>query len=220
MKHFKNPLHISLISGLVLLYVTFLAQDIFSAVNIIPAIYLKYASIMLCFLLAFSLYTKSSDKKDSKYVVLALLLTLIADIFLIFTSHYSAGVFFFCLVQLTYLKRHNTRFFMTGLQFIPVAALAYFFMPLDFLYIIAGLYGALILTCFISSFKTTLPKFNKMAIRIGLILFILCDIHVALFNLLPRSHNYFAIAAVAMWFFYLPSQVMLAFSAGHFKKTA
>ena len=54
----------------------------------------------------------------------------------------------------------------------------------------------------------------------GMLLFLLCDIHVAIFN----THNYldvggaqwyqlvFQIASVAMWFYYLPSQIIIAYS--------
>lgn len=64
----------------------------------------------------------------------------------------------------------------------------------------------------------TRSKHIKM-FAIGLFLFLLCDINVGLFNLADfvkiQSHNYlklYTIAANAMWFFYLPSQVLISLS--------
>jgi len=212
----KQPLYIGLMTGIAVLYVAFLSLDIFiltSRSNL--SLQLKYAAMVLCFLLALSLYGQSSNKKDSKFVVIALIFTLIADIFLLFTNYDFAGVFFFCLVQLTYLKRYNSRFFAFGLALTPIALLVYFLTSISALFIIAGLYAALILSCFVSTFHTLLPEFNRKCVRWGMVLFILCDIHVALFNRIPRNIAYFQVAAVAMWLFYLPSQLLLALSAHH-----
>jgi len=215
----KQPVYLGLITGIVILYIAFLSLDTFlSTSRTMLSLQLKYASMVFCFLLAVVLYKQSDNKKDSKYVVIALFFTLIADIFLLFTSNDIAGIFFFCLVQLTYLKRYNTKFFAVGLSLIPVAILVYLFAPIDPLFVIAGFYAILILSCFISTFYTELPRFNSICVRLGMFLFILCDIHVALFNQLPRNVAYHQVAAVAMWFFYLPSQLLISLSAYHFEE--
>jgi len=214
----KYPLHAGLLAGIAVLYLAFLSLDIFTFTSrTMLSLQLKYVSIVLCFVLALSLYGQSKNKSDSKYVVIALIFTLIADIFLLFTTNDMAGIFFFCLVQLTYLKRYNFKIFTFGLCLIPIAALVYFFAPIPSLFAIAGLYAFLILSCFVATFRTQLPPFNLKCIQWGMFLFILCDIHVALFNQLPRNFAYHQVAAVAMWFFYLPSQLLLALSAYHSK---
>ena len=212
----KHPIYIGLITGITILYLAFLSLDtsLFTSRSML-SLQLKYASMVLCFLLAIALYRQSNHKKDSKYVVIALFFTLIADIFLLFTTNDIAGIFFFCLVQLTYLKRYNKKIFIFGLCLIPAAILVYFFTPVAPLFVFAGFYAILILSCFISTFYTELPPFNLMCVRVGMLLFILCDIHVALFNQLPSNVAYHQIAAVAMWFFYLPSQLLLSLSAYH-----
>lgn len=52
---------------------------------------------------------------------------------------------------------------------------------------------------------------------IGLFLLLLCDIHVALYNLPEFSHRFWrtwqGISQMAMWFFYLPSQVLITLAA-------
>jgi len=212
---FKYRIHLVLIACIALLYVSFLSLDILTHTRPMLSLQLKYLSMVLCFLLAISLHKRSANKNDSKYVIIALIFTLIADIFLLFTTNDIAGIFFFCLAQLTYLKRYNFKFFTFGLCLAPVAIAVYFFTSIAALFVIAGFYAILILTCFVSTFYTQLPRFNLICVRLGMFLFILCDIHVALFNQLPRNVAYHQIASVAMWFFYLPSQVLLALSAYH-----
>ena len=216
MKHiFKNQLNVILIIGIIILYAAFLSLDLFSTPRTIESRHLKYASIVLCFLLAASLHHQSVNKQDSKYVVLALLFTMTADIFLLFTNHKITGVIFFCLVQLTYLKRYHRRFFKAGICFAVIAPFAYLLLPFQPLYIVAGLYAILIFSCFLSTSHAKLPKFNLYCVKIGMILFILCDIFVAFYNQLSTSSNYYRLVTVAMWLFYLPAQLLLAMSASH-----
>lgn len=210
---FKSRQNTKLITGIIILYITFLSIDVFSVPRSLPSTHLKYASIVLCFLLALNLYRMSINKQDSKYVVIAFIFTLIADIFLLFTGNKIAGVLFFCFVQLTYLKRNNRHFFKFGIYVSVVAVIIYLFAVFDSLYIIVTLYASLILACAISTFKTDLPKFNLFCVRIGMILFILCDIHVALFDQLSRGSSYYYFASIVIWLFYLPAQFLLALSA-------
>jgi len=210
---FKNHQNTKLIIGIIILYITFLSIDIFSVFRLLSSAYLKYASIVLCFLLALTSYRKSNNKQDSKYVVIAFIFTLIADIFLLFTGNKIAGILFFCLVQLTYLKRNNRCFFKFGIYVSMIAIVIQLFAVFDSLYIIATLYAFLIVACAISTFKTDLPKFNLYCVKIGMILFILCDIHVALFNYSSPRFNYSHFASIAIWLFYLPAQFLLALSA-------
>lgn len=211
----KNRLNSLLIIGIIVLYIAFLSLDIFSIPRSIHSRYLKYASIVLCLMLASSFALQSRNKRDSNYVVLALIFTMMADTFLLFTHHQITGVFFFCLVQLIYLKRYNSRFFKVGICFSVIAAIVHLLLPFQPLYVIAGLYALLIGSCFLSTFHTKLPKFNLYSARIGMFLFILCDIHVALYNQLSTSFSYYRFVTVAMWLFYLPSQFLLAMSASY-----
>ena len=212
-KIFKNRFNALLIMGIIVLYIAFLSLDIFSIPRSLPSRHLKYTSIGLCFLLATSLASKSADKQDSKYVVLAFIFTMAADTFLLFTPHKVTGVFFFCLMQLTYLKRYHVSFFKAGIFFASLAMIVHLVLPFQPLYVIAGLYAFLIVTCFLATFRAELPRFNLYCVRIGMALFILCDLHVALYNQLSTGASYYRFVTVAMWLFYLPAQLLLALSA-------
>ena len=211
----KNQLNVIHIIGIMVLYIAFLSLDIFSIPKTIESRYIKYASIVLCFLFASLLTHTSADKRDSRYVVLALTFTLIADIFLLFTNYKITGIFVFCLMQLTYLKRYNVRFFAAGIFFAAIAIIVYLLLSIEPLYVISGLYATLIGSCFLATFRTQLPEFNLYCVRIAMALFILCDIHVALYDHLSTSSSYYQVAAIAMWLFYLPAQFLLAMSAFH-----
>jgi len=218
---FKNRLTGILIISILILYAKFLYLDILTAGNYALSRNLKYASIWLCFLLAILLWKSSSNKADSLLVCIALTFTLIADWFLLFTNHHQLGVFFFCFVQLTYLQRFKGKNFKISLYlastvFIFIAITTFSFN----LYVISTLYAYLIISCSIATFTTKLPKFNRNLAQIGLILFILCDIHVALLNTLPPSHHYYHLTTIATWLFYLPSQLILTLSSYHSNQMA
>lgn len=218
-KIIRSRFNCTVILIITLLYLTFSIIDIFINPRSLQASYLKFASIVLCFALATNLYRKSGDKHDSKYVIVALFFTMIADIFLLFNLSHFAGVFIFCIVQLIYIKRYNCHAFKFALVTIMLLPFIILFRPLNPLHILAGCYAILILTTFYTTFKVKLPHFNLKCIRLGMLLFILCDVHVALYNLLSRSNPYHQIATVLMWTFYLPAQVLLAMSTYHARKS-
>jgi len=217
-KILRNRINFMIISAIVLLYVTFLTMDIFIQVRSLEASSLKFTSIVLCLLLAINLARNSGDKTDSKYVVVALFFTMIADIFLLFNLSHFAGVATFCVVQLIYIKRYHRKLFIFALIIATLIPPAIFFLPFEPLHVLAGAYAIFILTTFFATFKAKLPAFNLKCIRLGMLLFILCDLHVALYNQLSSSSSYYSVAAILMWVFYLPAQVLLTLSAYHQRK--
>jgi hypothetical protein len=74
--------------------------------------------------------------------------------------------------------------------------------------------------CAVSTiFRSSYPKIGAYIIAIGMILFFLCDANVGIFNLTSDMQiSFFNIADInflsglLMWFFYLPSQLMLSLS--------
>ena len=210
-----NPINAALLCAILILYFLFMGIDFGVIYRFTESDYLKFASIVLCLILSCVISIKSKNKKDSIYIVIALCFTLIADVFLLLTHQHVYGVFVFCFAQLTYLHRYNKRIFRYGLLGVAVGAITYIIFSLPTLYFISVVYAFLILLVFASTFFTKLPRLNCLLARTGMVLFILCDIHVALFNQLPRSSSYFWFASVAMWLFYLPSQVLIVLSASH-----
>ena len=197
-----------------MLYIGFLYVDVITTGNYALSRYLKYASIWLCFLLALFLWKNSTHQADNFFVCVALVFTLVADYFLLFTSRHELGVFFFCLVQLVYLRRLGAKNFKLSIY---LAVAVFVFVALttnDFnLYVLATLYAYLIASHLVATCVTPLPKVNRTILQVALVLFILCDIHVALLNLLPTNHGYYPFTVIATWLFYLPSQLLLVLSS-------
>ena len=57
------------------------------------------------------------------------------------------------------------------------------------------------------------PRESIFFSRLGMLLFIACDINVLLKNIIPRGNVLFTVSIVLMWAFYLPAQTLLALSA-------
>jgi len=212
---FRNRLHVVFLVTLLLLYLVILSLDFLSLPGHQWLDELKFASILLCFLFAVALYWTSTNKRDSKFVVMGLFFTVIADVNLVLMNEHVLGVFFFCLVQLTYLKRLTSRYFRFSVIVATIAMLSAFFISSQTLYVLAGLYAFLILSVTTATWASKLPQFNKQCASWGMILFILCDLHVALGNQLPVDYWYDALAHNMVWLFYLPSQTLLAMSGQH-----
>jgi len=71
------------------------------------------------------------------------------------------------------------------------------------------------------AYKT--KSLKTIIFAIGMVLFLLCDINVLLFNISDfvaidsaLFSNVYAFAAIAMWMFYLPAQVGIAISGASF----
>lgn len=187
---------------------------------------------------------KSADREKIRYtgpVLLgaALLCTVFADRFLLFESSILPGIISFCLVQTIYLfviTGANLRQFLTffGIRLACSAAGAVFLSGL------AG--GDRLLTavvCFygisfvgnIVHIVVSIVRSHTGAIKppclfakpglfaTGLILFLLCDINVLIYNLNGYAGAGAGVpvwlvnaASILMWVFYLPSQIMIVLS--------
>ncbi len=129
-------------------------------------------------------------------------LTLCADFFLIYTTHYATGLAFFILVQLAYLQ--TLREMPFRLWYTAIFPLAYF-LPLP---VLGGIYALLFFCHFYFAIKKagTYRSVFTMLYVLALVLFAACDITVA--------WGYFAQPAPeTVWLFYAPSQFLLAFTA-------
>lgn len=190
-----------------IIYATYLVLDITGSLPVISSL-LKFFSICLCF---FVVDVRMWDVKR------IMALTVVADFFLVLTDFYSAGIFFFLLVQMNYYR------FLTRSDSFPLQHLAvmvcigtflsvivnFFIMPVDltvflavtyFLTLIFNVYIAVRLSSFYNEYRY---------ISICLCLIICCDIHVAVTNIFS-SGIWYSFGLIAMWLFYLPSQVIIA----------
>lgn len=194
-----------------LLYVSFLNMDLTGyGGDTVPV---KYAGILLC--LAFSLLC--APQGGDRLVPIALALTACADWFLLVRNDcYALGVALFLCVQTVYFLRlrragapaawplRSGLALLSGLAVYAAGMAA----PLNLL---AALYFSQLLSNTILAWTQKGRPWRRFAL--GLTLFVGCDVCVGLFNAqIPNLTLYF-FAAVGMWLFYLPSQVLIALSA-------
>jgi len=194
------------------LYAAFVALDLTGAGG--PDVALKYAGILLC--LGFSLLCAA--RGGDRLVPAALLLTALADLLLLVADRYYAlGVLIFLGAQSVYLVRlrlaARQSFWLVRCVLPLISALALYALDLASpLNLLAGLYFSQLLVN--AALAWTLPGRRWRVFAVGLTLFIGCDLCVGAFNspgLVPPTLYRFA--AVGMWIFYLPSQVLIALSA-------
>lgn len=203
------------------IYITFIVYD-FAYDN--GLIYVKYAGILICFIFAaIGIYFYG---KDAVIVTCALVFTAISDLFILVMQHYmEAGLATFIITQLIYFARiyltnGKKPYISLGVRAVATA------IPFTVLGALGQLNSALVVLCCIyfpqlvinAAESATLIKTDKKYILffIGLVLFLLCDICVGLFNLenvgaaIPPNITQFA--RFAIWIFYLPAQVLIVLS--------
>jgi len=195
------------------LWAAFLCLDLFrDGEGTVP---LKYAGVVLC--LIFSLY--AAARGGDALTAAALAFTVGADTFLLLLDRwYILGVGLFCVVQGLYLGRilraNGGRALWPlrlGLSLAALVLLARLGL-LDPLNALSLFYFSNFFCNVLQAAR--LPGRGGRLFFFGLLLFLCCDVCVGMFNqpgLVPAG--LYAFAAVGMWLFYLPGQVLIALSA-------
>lgn len=220
---------LQLVIYLVFLYIDFKNTGANNDISII----LKYSGILLCFLTALLIDRDGHSKRDTLLLQLGLFFTTLADFNLLILNQFILGVTLFCVVQIIYILRYNPRLKMNFIFISLVTILIVLIFGLFIesrtpgsgisLYFIAALYGILLILSVISALFTckrkVLPGYSCCFVSIGMILFLLCDINVGLYNILSmyngKSVFIFYLTSLCgnlVWLFYLPSQVLLSLS--------
>lgn len=241
-KNNSNRIRFLFIAVQLLLYISFIILDLAGGkTGLSNAI--KFAVIFLCFCYVLSL--QSHNRSISYSLKAAMLFTLISDLFILLLDYYLYGVLTFTVVQLLYNYRisiHNAsghynaakKFFISGLM-IQLLISSFICLLLDFfgvepepLLIAAAIYFTGLVMNTIRALAATIKESGDISMRLfaaGLVLFLLCDINVGLFNLssfieLPQDiySVIYSVSSVLMWFFYAPSQTLIALSADMTKK--
>lgn len=174
-----------------ILYVAFFLCDILGIFNLSNM--LKFAFIFSAFLWAF-MYNKC------RFIKAALMLTVICDFFLLFTSYYDIGIFVFCLVMCVYIygftkKAFVPLFLLTFSLILSASINPKSFPPIAIAYAIV----------FYSNLFFCIKSRESFILPIAFILFALCDIFVALFNITQSTA-----LMVPIWLFYAPSQYIIS----------
>ncbi len=182
-----------------------------------------FSAIAVCFLFALL-----HVRKDNALKVAALGCTLVADFFLVVCSPAQQlwGMVFFLAAQIFYAiwlhlsSRKKLFLVLRGLLIVAIEVVAALVLggKLDALVIVSVCYYANLIVSIIEAFSTF--KSNRL-FAIGLVLFILCDTVVGLQAAagvyLPIAessalHKILFMDFFLSWFFYLPSQVLIALS--------
>lgn len=189
-------------------YAAFTALDISEAGSTTA---LKFSAMAVC--LAFSGYF--SLHGGEKIVTAALALSVSADVLLlILDKHYIVGVLLFFAVQILYfmrIMRSNGRHGAWPVRVCAAAAAVLLVWALDMLTPLNAV-ASVYFSFFVCNAVQARRQDNRLFFA-GLCLFLCCDVCVGLHNiqnLLPDSIA--DAAAVGMWTFYLPSQVLIALS--------
>ena len=205
-----------------LLYISFLYMDVAGFMPYLSSV-LKYCGILLCIFLVVSSRNSWHSKADGTSTLTALILTGISDIFLLFTRNYIAiGIGIFCLAHIAWMHRYKSGIKLPIIIWIIAVFISIFqYLMGNIMFSISTL--VLIYTIFIIfvtylALKSNLPHVSKRFAMFGMILFLLCDINVFLFNIVSYGSKIYEISAILMWLFYLPSQVLLALSAINISK--
>jgi len=183
---------------------------------------LKYAAVILCLANALMTGRESLEKKDAAFLKAAMFVTVSADYFLLFTDLYTAGIILFCAVQLIYIARHsryaesNARIYLgAGSAFMAAACLTVVSSGTSGkIMVLSGCLYAFLTVCSLHTayraYKSNrYPAKTAALINAGLWLLMLCDINI-FFSFAVTSNS---ISPYLEWLFYLPSQLMLSFSA-------
>ena len=193
------------------LYAAFLALDLTGrGADSVPV---KYGGVLLCLLFALACALRGGDR----LVPLALALTAGADWFLLVRNdHYAVGIaLFLCVQTVYYLRLRRDRApaaypLRAGLAL--AAGLSLYALRLASpINLLAGLYFSQLLSNTALAWTQKGRRWRVFAA--GLTLFVGCDVCVGLFNTLSAASPLYPAVSVGMWFFYLPSQVLIALSA-------
>ncbi len=225
-------------------YGTFLFLDL-KGYSIDLSTGIKFGVILLC--LAYTILTREGNgSRDLALIRFALFFTLVSDFIILFLPEgaYLFGVLTFIIVQQLYgirLKGIDNRsrdlpegrdaytslLLRLGIQLllavIILLLLSLVEIGLDSLLIASVFYFVSLVHNTVNSVRIAIRRpytRSNTLFASGLVLFLLCDINVGLFNLtafIPHGGEWvmvaYRLAAILMWTFYAPSQVLIALSA-------
>ena len=229
MKFFSDKRIFVLVCLNLVLYIIILILDIriasgFSQTPLFLDGVFKYPAIISCLLIC--LFTFSHSRKEAARIqAVVFCFTLGADFFLLFTDYFAAGVFVFLGAHICALIRYRKQWLLP----VGIGAAALFIIiillqqklfhtnpDVALTSALCFAYGALIISVTVSTFFAFQPRTNTIFSRLGMLLFLVCDVNVLIYNLFPPVGGLYTVSIVLMWAFYLPAQTLLALSATDF----
>lgn len=227
-----------------ILYGIFIWIDLFLPGFLKHSIWIKYFGIVFCFLYVLITYwcikykvknegngkefSRTREIQDSMLMIAIFAGTLFADWCILLHDYYVLGVVFFAIVQLLYLYRISLLmkvYFGSNLIVFIIIVITFRLLgnKIDTLFLIAAFYGGGIAGNGLRGILYLKNHGGKHKAEtfffLGLLLFLLCDINVAIYNVeryITVNHEIFnylyGFAKDFMWIFYLPSQVLISLS--------
>ncbi len=237
----KNSFELIFLLLQTILYVAFLTLDITGG-SIRLSVGIKYLIIILCF--CYVLLKKGACKSIVFCLLRAgLFFTLISDLFILILDYYFYGVLAFILVQQLYSLRliilryklidKSDRSILYGKRVVTQVGIAALVclglwltgITLEGLLVASVFYFISILFNTIGAIRLAHSNRKDRGIllyAVGMVLFLLCDINVGLFNLtgfitMPEEIYLviYSFSSILMWTFYAPSQVLIALSCSY-----
>lgn len=212
-----------------ILYFSFLYLDLLGG-SIIMSNYIKFAVVTLC--LIYVLFNGNTER-HLFFLRLAMIFTLISDVLILLSDYYFCGVLTFIIAQQFHGIRISVLRGKMGEKDMIIRLLLQAIISLlicltlwklniriNGLLAASIFYFTCILTNTVRSLRLAAVIRDKKSIYLaaGMVLFLLCDINVGLFNLsdflsVGQVYNkiYFA-SSILMWTFYAPSQVLISLS--------
>ncbi len=187
----------------------------------------KFMAVVLCFVL--SNVGEAASACDRRLLQAGMLLTVFSDLCMLILDKEWVGVLSFCLVQIIYTVRYGERkaaafLLLVYLVYVPIVGIH----ERNVVYT-SAFYFVCILTSVASSFRAfrrkTLGSPQEVLVCVGMVLFLLCDICVGLYNVPHYGQNQKTMHIVSVWafhliwVFYLNAQVLLALSGRRWKTT-
>ena len=242
MKQFDRMTRVVFIILQLLLYAAFLILD-FVGNDWQISVYIKYTMILICF--CYALLPWCNNDKSILYCIrIALLFTLISDLFLLILDIYFYGVFTFIIVQQIYSIRISLsgnpvgsvnrrqsvthRYLSVFMLQLVITLIIWFVLSrlrirMDKLLITSVFYFICIVMNTVRAVRAAFAPESDRGIRLfalGMVLFLLCDISVGLYNLSGFTEfslkNYplvYFVVSISMWLFYAPSQILIVLSS-------
>ena len=198
----------------VVIYIVFLYMDaITKNLGNQYSLYLKYSTIIFCFILSLLIGSEGCSERDKFLVQSARFFTLIADYLLVILNDCKYGILCFCIVQIIYIIRHS---FIVKVKLYKLSLSAALVMVILIMLLerinLADLKKEIVMEgaaygCILSLSLYIALRTKNYLICIGMLLFFMCDINVVLYNITKEF-----ILGFLIWLFYLPSQLLLTLS--------
>lgn len=229
-----------------ILYIFFLYMDFYNTKIFIDSKYInyskyiKYLCILLCFLLSIistknllmHTGTNTVNRRDILLLRLAMFITVIADLCLVIFDFYILGVALFSVVQIIYSVRYTTKkrnsillkfFIISQCIIFSYVIVSLFIEGINVLLPVSLFYSICLINSVIKAIKAwknnLYPSPSKYMVVFGMILFLICDICVALSAITAHftltgyfMSSFHQITFYLIWFFYIPSQLLLSLS--------